>query len=96
MYLHTRGAEREGDRRDPGTPLKRKFKERHALGGAWMAQSGKHSTLAQVMILQLVSWSPTLGSELTAQGLDPASDSVSLSFFAPSYSHSVSLSLKNK
>ena len=39
-----------------------------------------HPTLAQVMISQFVSSSPTLGSTLTAESLEPASDSVSPSF----------------
>ena len=42
--------------------------------GAWVAQSGKHPTSAQVMILQSVSSSPTSGSVLTAQSLEPASE----------------------
>ena len=48
-----------------------------------MAQSVKHPTLAQVMISQLVSSSPVSGSVLTAQGLEPALDSVSPSVPAP-------------
>ena len=46
-------------------------------GGAWVAQSVKRPTLAQVMISWFVSSSPTSGSVLTAQSLEPASDSVS-------------------
>ena len=42
-----------------------------------MAQLVKHLTSAQLMILQFVGLSPTLGSVLTAQSLEPASDSVS-------------------
>ena len=34
--------------------------------GAWVAQSVKHLTLAQVMILQFMSSSPWSGSMLTA------------------------------
>ena len=49
-----------------------------------MAQSIEHLTLAQVMISQSVSSSPTLGSVLTAQNLEPALDSVSSSLSAPS------------
>ena len=41
-----------------------------------MAQLVKHLTWVQVMISQLVSSSPVLGSVMTAQGLEPASDSV--------------------
>ena len=48
-----------------------------------MAQSVEHPTLAQVMISQLVGSSATSGSVLTAQSLEPASDSVSPSFSAP-------------
>ena len=48
-----------------------------------MAQLVKHPTLAQVMTSWLVSLSPTLGSVLTAQNLEPASDSVPLSHSAP-------------
>ena len=46
--------------------------------GAWVAQSVKCLTWAQVMILWSVSSSPSLGLE-TAQSLEPASDSLSLS-----------------
>ena len=42
-----------------------------------MAQSVKHLNLAQVMVSWFMSSSPTLGSLLTAQSLEPASDSVS-------------------
>ena len=42
-----------------------------------MAQSVKGLTLAQVITSQLLGSSPVLGSVLTAQSLDPASDSVS-------------------
>ena len=45
-----------------------------------MAQSFKRPTLAQVMNSRSVSSSPMLGSVLTAQSLEPASDSVSASF----------------
>ena len=50
-----------------------------------MAQSVKHLTLAQVMISHFTSLSPTLGSVLTAQRLEPASNFVSpsLSLYAP-------------
>ena len=51
--------------------------------GAWVAQSVKHLTSAQVMISRLVSLSPASGSMLTAQSLEPASDSVSPSLSAP-------------
>ena len=51
-------------------------------GGTWVAQSVKHLTSAQVMISQFVSSSPVSGSVLTAQSLDPTSDSVSPSLSA--------------
>ena len=50
--------------------------------GTWVAQSVKHLTLAWVMISQFVGSSPTSGSVLTAQSLEPASDSVSPSLSA--------------
>ena len=53
------------------------------LGGTWVAQSVKHTTSAQVMILQFVSLSPLSGSVVTTQHLEPASDSVSPSLSAP-------------
>ena len=48
-----------------------------------MAQSVKRPTSAQGMISRSVSPSPMSGSELTAQNLEPASDSVSPSLSAP-------------
>ena len=60
-----------------------------------MAQSVKRPTSAQVMISLSVGSSPTLGSVLTAQSLEAASDSVSPSLSAPS-PLALSLSLKNK
>ena len=61
-----------------------------------MAQSVKRLTLAQVMISQLVSSSPTWGSVLTAQSLEPVSDSVSLSRSALSPAQALSLSLSQE
>ena len=59
-----------------------------------MAQSVKHPTLAQVMISQFAGSSPASGSVLTAQSLEPASDSVSPSFsLCPSPTHALSLSV---
>ena len=49
-----------------------------------------HLTLAPVMISQSMSWSPETGSELTAETLEPASDSVFLSL-CPSPAHALSL-----
>ena len=48
-----------------------------------VAQLFKRLTSAQVMISPSVSMSPTLGSVLTAQSLEPASDSVSPPLSAP-------------
>ena len=59
-----------------------------------MAQLVGPPTLAQVMISQLVGWSPTLGSELTEQSL-LGIFSLSLSL-CPSPTHAVSVPLKNK
>ena len=53
------------------------------MRGAWVAQSVKHPTWAQVVISQSVSSSPASGSVPTAQNLEPASDSVSPSRYAP-------------
>ena len=65
--------------------------------GTWVAQLVKPLTSAQVIISKLVSLSPTSGSVLTAQSLEPASDSVSPSLSLPlTHSHSVSVSLKIK
>ena len=47
-------------------------------GGSWVAQSVERPTSAQVMISRFVGLSPASGSVLTAQSLEPASDSVSL------------------
>ena len=64
-------------------------------GGAWVAHSVERPTLAQVMISQSVSLSPMSGPVLTAQSLEPASDSMSASLAALPNSCSVSLTLKN-
>ena len=59
-----------------------------------MAQSVKHLALAQVTISWFMSSSPVSGSVLTAQSLEPASDSVSPSLSAsPPLILSLSLSL---
>ena len=62
--------------------------KRNISGGAWVAQSVKGPTSAQVMISQVVSLSPMSGSVLTARSLEPASDSLS-----PSVSHPPLLTL---
>ena len=51
------------------------------LRGAWVAQSVKHPTSAQVMILRSVSSSPA--SVLIARSLEPVSDSVPPSLSDP-------------
>ena len=65
--------------------------------GTWVAQLVKSLTLAQVMISRLVGLNPALGSVLTAQSLEPTSNSVSpsLSLTLP-HLYSVSLSKINK
>ena len=63
--------------------------------GAWVAHSVGRPTSAQVTILQSVSSRPTSGSVLTAQSLEPASDSMSPSLSA-SPLFMLSLSLKNR
>ena len=63
------------------------------LWGTWVAQLVKRLTLAQVMISQFVGLSPASGSVLTAQSLEPASDSLSLSLSALPQIVSVSVSL---
>ena len=47
------------------------------VASAWMAQLVKCTTSAQVMISWFMCLSPASGSVLTAQSLEPASDSVS-------------------
>ena len=59
---------------------------------AWVAQSVKPPTLAQVMISRLVGSSSTSGSVLTAHIQEPASDSVSPPL-CPSPTHAQSLSV---
>ena len=52
---------------------------RKICGGAWVAKSVRRPILALVVISRSVSLSPSSGSVLTAQSLEPASDSLSLS-----------------
>ena len=62
-----------------------------------MAQSVGRPTSAQVTTSRFVGSSPASGSVLTAQSLEPASDSASPSLSAPPVLMlSLSLSLKNK
>ena len=67
------------------------------IRGSWVAPSVKRLTSAPVMISRFVSSRPASGSVLTAQSLEPVSDSLSpsLSLTLP-HSCSVSLCLKNK
>ena len=58
-----------------------------------MAQGVKRPTSAQVTISRFVGSSPALGSVLTAQSLEPASDSVSPPPLCPFPAHAVSLSV---
>ena len=44
------------------------------MWGTWVAQLGKHLTLAQVMVSRFMGSSPVSGSVLTAQSLELASD----------------------
>ena len=67
----TYGLRRSPPAAAPGPPLNRDF------WGAWVALSVERLTSAQVMISQSMSSSPTSGSVLTAQSLEPALDSVS-------------------
>ena len=61
---------------------------------AWVAQLVKYATSAQVMIPLFLGSSPAWGSLLTAQSLEPASDSVSPSLCSsPTYTVSLSVSL---
>ena len=65
--------------------------------GNWVAQSVERPTSALVMISRSMSSSPASGSVLTAQSLEPASDSVSPNLSAPPLLMlSLSLSVKNK
>ena len=78
----------------------KQIKIKHARG-AWVAQSVELPTLAQVTISRFGALSPTSGSVLTAQSLEPALDSVSPSLsLCPSPAHaqplSFSLSLSQK
>ena len=73
-------------------------REKHISWGTCLAQSVKPPTSAQAVISRFVSSSPAAGSVLSAQGLEPASDSVSPSLSVPPpltlcLSFSVSLSL---
>ena len=60
-----------------------------------VAQSVEHPTSAQAIISRFMGSTSALGSVLTAQSLEPALDSVSLSL-CPSPAHTLSLFLKSK
>ena len=51
--------------------------------GAWAARSAERQTSTQVTISRFVGSSPASGSGLTAQSLEPASDSGSPSLSTP-------------
>ena len=71
------------------------FSSSKEVEGAWVGQSVER--LPWVMISQLVSSNPTLGSVLTARSLEPALDSVSPSLSAVSLSLSkINRKCKNK
>ena len=59
-----------------GPAGKIRFLKSELCWGAWVAQSVKHPTSARVVISRFVSSSPSLGSVLTAQSVEPASNSV--------------------
>ena len=82
MWLHLKKSDKEESR------ISQK-----QLRGTWVTQSVKCPTLAQVMITQFMGSSPALGSVLTVQNLEPASDSVSPSLSVPP-PHILSLTLK--
>ena len=63
------------------------------IRGTWVAQLVEHPISAEVMLSQFVSSSPMSGSMLTAQSLEPASDSVSPFLSALPHSCSVSVCL---
>ena len=71
------------------------FLKKMFFRGVWVSQSVKCQTSTQVMISRFVSSSPAWGPGLTAQSLEPALDSVSLSL-CPSPIHALSLSLSQK
>ena len=64
--------------------------------GTWVVQSVKRLPLAQVVILQFMGSSLTLGSVLTAESLEPDSESVSPLYAPPLLTLCLFLSLENK
>ena len=79
--------------KDPKCPSTDEWIKKLWFRGAWVGQSVKRPTSAQVMISQFVGLSPVSGSVLTAQSLEPVSHSVSPSLSAPPL---FTLCLKNK
>ena len=59
------------------------LKRENPFWGAWVVPEVERPTSAQVMISRSVSSSPALGSGLTAQSLEPVSDSVPPSLSDP-------------
>ena len=91
--LQNEGCGRDGERKEAGGRIEAgspHIPPRGGTGpesiqkfrGAWVAQSVKRLTSAQIMISWFVDSSPASGSVLTAQGLEPVSDSVSPSLSA--------------
>ena len=71
------------------------FIKNDTVWGPWVAQLVERPTSAHVMISWFMSSGPTSGSVLTAQSLEPVSDSVSPSLSALTLL-CLSPSLKNK
>ena len=73
------------------------MQESNGGGVACVAQSVEHPTLAQVMVSESMISSPSLGSVLMAQSLEPALDSLTPSVSAPPLLVcTLSFSIKNK
>ena len=89
---HLTVAEEGEGSEEVGTILTASTHQKVWLWGAWVAQSVKRPTSAQVTISRSVSWSPASGSGLMAQSLESTSDSVSPSL-CPSPIHALSLSV---
>ena len=73
----------EEEREEMPIPVQHYASEMVLPRGIRVAQLVERPTSAQVMISQLVSSSPASGSVPTAWSLEPASDSVSPSLYAP-------------
>ena len=69
--------------KEPECPSTDEWIKKLWFRGARVAQSVKRLTSAQVMISRSVSSSPASGSVLTAQSLEPVSDSVCVSLSDP-------------